>query len=101
MKEFFKNHPIITSIILAILILYILTMLTPLALQGGERVMDLCIFIEFTVIVSILAIGQFKSAAIQRKNECKALMALNYFFGGVFLCCGILIIIAGVYDLMR
>ena len=101
MKNFYGQHPAIFSFIFAILVIFILGMLSPLALQAGEYGMDWYTLIMFTSVFFILTCGQFKSATMQRRVGSKFLATIHYIFGTIFAGCGVVVIIAGIDALMK
>lgn len=96
MSRLSKRHPVIFSFILALFTLYIFTMLYPVALQAGQRGEYWYILIMCTSIFSILSSGQFRSASIQRREGSKFFAAINYVFGGIFVICGIIVIVSTI-----
>lgn len=101
MEKFYKHHPAVFSGLLAMLILCVFTMLSPVALQFGDLGMDWHTLLLFTSVFAILAFGQFKSAAMQRRNGAKAIAVINYVFGVLFIACAVVVIIAGVDALLQ
>lgn len=101
MKCLNKDHPVVFSAMIAVVILFFSVMLSPIAVHKQGYWLDVYSSFSFSIIFGILSIGQFSAAKISLCNGKRIKAILHNCSGVILLVCIIILVMGGVLIIME